>query len=207
MANKDLQELINALKDVRDALPEALASTATSMSLTGKALAERTIKDKGFGESYSTTSMPAYFFKGFKGKNGTTYLPQYLNKRGLAYIESIEKRQAQENKKNKTSFRAKISWAELRKAQGLQTGHVDLTYSGKMWAGMFPQEVIVEGYKYIAPLGATNKEAQDKMNWNFEQYGDFIGATLTSDNLDMIYNVGIDELMRFIDEKMGWAKG
>lgn len=207
MANKDLQELINALKDVRDALPEALASTATSMSLTAKALAERTIKDKGFGEKYSTASMPAYFYKGFTGKNGTTYLPQYLNKRGLAYIEKIEKQQAQENKKNKTSYRAKISWAEFRKAQGLQTGHVDLTYSGKMWAGMFPQDVVVEGFKYIAPLGNNTKEGQDKMNWNFEQYGDFIGATLTGDNLDLIYNVGIDELMRFIDDKLGRAKG
>ena len=205
MANKDLQELIIALKGVRDALPEALASTATSMSLTAKALAERTIKDKGFGENYSAAQMPAYFFKGFTGKGGT-YLPKYLNKRGLAYIEKIEKQQAKENRQNKTNYRARISWAELRKAQGLQTAHVDLTYSGKMWAGMFPQDVVVEGYKYIAPLGANNKQAQDEMNYNFERYGDFIGATLTGDNLDMLYNVGIDELVRFLDDKMGWAK-
>lgn len=206
MANQDLQDLINAMKDVRDALPAALSSTATSMSLTAKALAERTIKDKGFGETYSTAQMPAYFYKGFTGKNGITYLPKNLNKRGLAYIDAREKQQAQENKANGTNYRARISWQDFRKSQGLQVGHVDLTYSGKMWAGMFPQEVQIEGYKYIAPLGANNEEAQNKMNWNFEQYGDFIGATLTGDNLDLIYQVGIDELVRFLDEKMGWAK-
>lgn len=205
MAGKDLQELINALKAVRDELPQALASTATSMSLAAKALAERTIKDKGFGEVYSAAQMPSYFFKGFTS-NGKIYPPKYLNKRGLAYIESVEKQQAKENRQNKTDFRARLSWAELRKAQGLQTGHVDLTYSGKMWAGMFPQDVIVEGYKYIAPLGGNNKEAQDEMTYNFERYGDFIGATLTGDNLDMLYNVGIEELVRFLDNKIGWAK-
>ena len=60
----NLKELIEKFKAIRDALPEVLPDVATSMSLTAKAIAERTIKDKGFGELYSDTEVPAWFFKG-----------------------------------------------------------------------------------------------------------------------------------------------
>ena len=45
------------------------------------------------------------------------------------------------------------------------------------------------------------------MNWNYERYGDFIGKVLTGDNLDTLYNVAYDELVRLMDEKLGWKKG
>lgn len=199
---KDIQQLINELKDVRDALPEALKNVATSMSLTGKAMAERSIKDKGFGQVYSAAEIPAYFFKGFTSKKGKTYLPKYINNRGLKAIEDVEKEQAKENRQNDTNFRARMSFKELRKAQGLPIDHVDLTYSGKMWAGMGPLPVEVNGYEYVAPLGGFNNEAQDKMNWNYQRYGDFMAEALTGDYLEKIYEIGISELMRFMGDKL-----
>ena len=48
-----LRDLINNLKDIEEALPEVLKQSATVMAHDGKALAERIIKDKGFGEVYS----------------------------------------------------------------------------------------------------------------------------------------------------------
>lgn len=202
---QDLQLLINALKDVRDVLPQVLGDVATSMSLTAKALAERKIKDIGFNQVYSTATVPAYFMTGFKGKNGKTYTAKHINNRGRDYVKAVESDQAKMNRQMKTNYRARISWKEFREAQGLPSSHVDLTYSGKMWAGMFPQEVERIDWEFTAPLGGSNKEAQDKMNWNYERYGDFIGEVLTGDVLDKIYEIGISEMIRLIDDKLGWA--
>lgn len=187
--DQDLQILINQLKAVRDELPAVLSDAATSMSMTAKALAERTIKDKGFGDEYSLSQLPLWFLKG-----------KQLNNRGIKYIEQQYK-DASKSKEAPTG-----NWREFRQAQGLQTNYVDLTYSGKMWAGMFPQEVQVDGYKYIAPLGNNSQEGQDKMNWNYERYGDFIGATLTGENFDLLVQVGIDEIVRLLNEKVDWEK-
>ena len=176
----DLKELIVKFKALRDALPEVMPAVATSVSLSAKAIAERTIKDKGFGELYSAVDVPAWFLEG-----------KQLNNSGKNFLDNI----------NESDYPF-TNWGELRKAQGLQNSHVDLTYSGKMWAGMFPQDVEVTGVRYIAPLGNNNKEGQNKMNWNFDRYGDFVGRTLTGDNLDLLYNVAFDELVRLIDEKI-----
>lgn len=180
----DFDDILNKLKEIRDALPAVLLETATSMSLTAKAVAERTIKDKGFGASYSSEKYPVWFLDG-----------KELNKTGIAFIESVKKGV-------KDDEVAESNWAEFRGAQGLQNKYVDLTYTGKMWAGMFPQEARIENYNYIAPLGHNNLEGQKKMDYNFKRYGDFIGSTLTGDNLDLLYTVMSDEIYRLIDEKL-----
>lgn len=180
----DLADLIKQLKAFRDAIPEVMPQVATSVSMSAKALAERTIKDKGFGFMYSQVDVPAWFFKG-----------KELNKRGLAYIESLEKNADDENP-------ALTNWGEFRSSQGLQSKFVDLTYSGKMFASMYPQDVQIDLFKYVAPLGSTNKEGRDKMNYNYERYGDFIGEALKGDNEDILYNVAYDELVRLLDEKL-----
>lgn len=179
------EELIEAMKAIREALPETLKETATSVSMSAKAIAERTIKDVGFGASYSTNEYPVWFLKG-----------KELSKRGTSFIYSVE------TEAEKMDIDAEANWAQFRGAQGLQTGFVDLTYSGKMWSGMFPQEVEVDGFRYVAPLGHNNKEGQKTMNYNYERYGDFIGSTLTGDNLDALYQIATDEIFRLIDEKL-----
>ena len=83
----EFKELILAFKAVRDALPEVLPQAATSVSMAGKALAERTVNDKGFGEEYSTSQVPAWFLKG-----------KELNKRGAAFVASLEKKASKEDK-------------------------------------------------------------------------------------------------------------
>ena len=181
----DLSELIKRLKAFRDAIPDVMPQVATSVSMSAKALAERTIKDKGFGKTYSTTEVPAFLFYG-----------KELNKRGKTYIETLEKNADEENP-------ATTNWGEFRAAQGLQNKFVDLTYSGKMWSSMFPQDVQVDLFRYVAPLGSTNKEGQNKMNWNYDRYGDFIYDTLKStDADDVLHDIAYDELVRLLDEKL-----
>ena len=186
---KEFRELIAAFKAVRDALPEVLPQAATSVSMAGKALAERTVKDKGFGEAYSTSEVPAWFFKG-----------KELNKRGAAFVANLEKQAAEKNKL------ALSNWGEFRQAQGLQINYVDLTYSGEMWRGLFPQDVQVEDFRYIAPLGSTTVAGQKKLNWQYERYGNFFAKVLTGDNLDAMYKVAFDELVRLLDEKIQFKK-
>lgn len=55
-------------------------------------------------------------------------------------------------------------------------------------------------YKVYSPLGATNKEAQDKMNYNRERYGDFIGKALGDKERETLTNVVIDEVAAVLDQ-------
>lgn len=181
----EFDDLIEIMKAVRDALPEAISEAAVSVSLTAKAVAERTIKEKGFGKTYSQEEYPVWFLAG-----------KELNKKGTYFIESVKE------EADRMDIDPTANWEQFRGAQGLQTGFVDLSYSNKMWAGMFPGDVKVDGTRYIAPLGHNNREGQAKMNYNYERYGDFIGSTLTGENLDLLYTVASDEIYRLIDEKL-----
>lgn len=178
---EDINALLDKLKGFRDRLPEVLPDIATTVSLSGKALAEREIKDKGFGAGYNKAyRLPVNYFEG-----------KELNAQGLAYLRGQSLKQEG------------VNWAEFRDAQGLQTQYVDLTYSGQMWAGMFPQEVEVNLFHYTAPLGNNTVEGQNKMNWNHARYGDFIGAILTGDNLEALKRIGRDELTQIMDRELG----
>lgn len=168
MANID--ELREKLKFLLQNLPEMAKPVATEMSLTGKALAERIIKDKGFGKEYSDTQLPNWFLKG-KG----------LNKKG-----------------EKAVTKGAQTWKEVRKEAGLQIDYVDLSYSNEMWRGMLPQEPIVNGATVVAPLAHNNTAGQNKMDWNRARYGDFIGAVLKEEQRDLIAEVGTDGLARIV---------
>ena len=185
---EDISALIAKLEEFRDMLPTVLPDVATSVSMAGKALAERVTKEKGFGKTYSTTKVPAWFMDG-----------KELNGKGLTYLSNLKEKATDEEP-------AETNWGEFRAAQGLQTDHVDLSYTNKMWAGMFPQEVQVNLFEYVAPLGNNTTEGQNKMNWNYERFGDYIGKVLTGDNRDIMYDVAYDELVRLMDDKLGWIK-
>lgn len=177
----DLNDLKQTLQRIIEALPEVLPQVATSMSLTAKAVSERIIKDRGFGYTYSENEFPVWFLTG-----------KELNGRGLNFIKTVQK------EAETLDIDPTANWMQFRGAQGLQTAFVDLTYSGKMWAGMFPQAVKVDGTQYIAPLGNNTVEGQQKMNWNYERYNDFLGAALSGEGIDTVYDVGYAEFMRLL---------
>ena len=188
---KDFSLLIKAFEEARDALDAVLPDVATSVSLAAKGFSQRTIMERGFGETYSSGEIPIYFLTGFTGKNGITYHPKTKSKRGDKFLEG-KKKQGENT----------VSYSELRQAEGLQINFVDLTFSGEMWRNMFPREVIVEGNYYIAPLGCNTKDGQNKLNWNYERYGNFFAKILTGDNLKLMYEVANAELERFLQEKL-----
>ena len=169
-----LRDLINNLKAIEKELPEILRQSATVMAHDGKALAERIIIDKGFGESYSTNEIPSYWLYG-----------KELNASGKTYLDNLEGEGT--------------NWGEFRKAQGRQNGHVDLNYSTRMWKGMRPDEVQQNGNIFICFMGHNDNEGRNKMNWNFDRYGDFIGKALIGQE-DVLFEIAEENIFKLLEK-------
>ena len=175
-----IQELIHKLKSVQDNLDLILMDSASVMAHDAKGLAERIIKEKGFGASYSTKTYPAFFFYG-----------KQLNAKGSAYLETIQDDPESEG----------TNWGLFRKAQGLQNSHVDLTYTTRMWKGMRPDEPQKEGSRYFCYMGHNDQEGQKKMNWNYERYGHFLGKALEGQE-EILREVAEENIRNLIEETL-----
>ena len=168
-----IRDLIENLKDIEKELPEVLKQSATVMAHDAKARAERIIKDKGFGETYSTKEIPPFRLYG-----------KEIRASGKSYLDSLDGEGT--------------NWGEFRKAQGLQNKHVDLAYTTRMWKGMRPDEVIEKDGKYICWMGHNDNEGRNKMNWNFERYGDFIGKALEGQE-DVLHDVTVENIFLLLN--------
>lgn len=179
---QELGTLLAALKQLKNELPEVLGSTAESMAATAKALAQLTIEKEAILGRYSTGVVPAFWLHG-----------KELNTRGTSFLSKVMKSKDPSNRV--------ANWAQLRAAQGLQTNHVDLTYSGEMWRGLMPQPYRVDGTMYYSDLAHNNKAGQDKLNWNRQRYGNFVMKALnTVDNQEAIKAVLNEEMKRFFSK-------
>ena len=173
--SRNIDELIRNLQKLEDGIHGVLLKTASVMAHDGKSLAERTIKDRGFGAKYSNNPIPAFYMYG-----------KELNKSGRNYLDNSDE---------------PVNWKGFRQSQGLQTNHVDLAYSTRMWKGMRPDDPINEGSFYFCYLGHNDQEGRNKMNWNFERYGDFIGKALEGQE-ELLKDVAIENLGNFIEEML-----
>jgi hypothetical protein len=197
----DINALKEKLKQIEEAVLQKAPEIAITLTLSAKALAERNIKDKGFGYKYSQNKIPAWFLHGKElNQKGT----KFLQDRGVdagtgAQGEPKKKRRKKGETAEPGQFDKTTNWAEFRSAQGLQNAFVDLSYSNKMFANMQPVRVEQKGDLFLAPLGATNIEAQDKMNWNRDRYGDFIGKALTEEDRNTLTDVVVGEVVAIID--------
>lgn len=158
---KSLNDLKQSLIKARDAVPALLFESAKEYALNIKASAEMKIRSEGVGQ-YSKHKVSAYAFIG-----------KELNNSGSSYIDGLIKKK-KEDKENGDSEDYMLTWGDFREVQGLQSSHVDLSYSNEMWRGMLPGPVLQKGNEYISRLAHTNEEGQRKMNANYNRYGDFI---------------------------------
>lgn len=195
----DFKERLN---QIRLAIENKLPDIAITMTLSAKALAERRIKDVGFGEMYSENKIPAWFLHGKElNQKGTKFLmDRGVNPETGEQGETKKKRRKKKGDPDPGNFDKMTNWSEFRAAQGLPIDHVDLSYSNKMWANMQPMKPYQSLYITYSPLGATNKEAQEKMNWNRDRYGDFIGKALTVEDRQTLTDVVSDEIRKVISE-------
>lgn len=184
-----IEELKAQIHQVRQQLFQQLPDIALRNTIIAKGMAEKNIREIGFGAKYSGNKLPAWFFDG-KQKSDA----------GKAYIKRVEKR----DEKNATTKNGVITyaedsgmtWAELRQAEGLPIDHVDLGFTNKMWAGLGPQEPYFRGTMIICPLGGSTREVVDKLNWNRQRYGDFLGRVLGETELEMLTLVARNRLKK-----------
>ena len=111
------------------------------------------IKTSGIGQ-YSSKRYPAYFLKG-----------KELNSSGGSFIDA------------KIKANQRINWADLRQAQGLQVGFVDVYYSGQMLNSTGIDRNNSASYRYYAIIGGRNDEARKKLYQNSVRYGSFLYPT------------------------------
>ncbi len=198
----DLKDLKERIKQIREAVENKLPDIAITLTLSAKAIAERNIKEKGFGAKYSETKVPAWFLHGKElNARGTKFLEDHgVNPQTGAQGEGKKKRRKKKGDPDPGTFDRFTNWGEFRGAQGLQNMFVDLSYSNKMFANMQPVRIEQQGHIYRAPLGATNVEAQDKMNWNRDRYGDFIGKALSDQDRNTLTDVVVNEVVTILDQ-------
>jgi hypothetical protein len=151
------KELKTRLRTLAKNLEIELQNAAEAAALDAKTLSYRAVTSKGFGETYSENYIPAYWLDG-----------KELNNKGKAYVK--RKKKAKEG----------VNWKGFREAQGLQTAFVDLQYTGFMWRKFGIVRTEKKGSIYISYLGGTDGETQQKLDWNFERYGDFINESLSA---------------------------
>jgi hypothetical protein len=189
-----LADLKSKFQQLKTAVVAKLPDVAATLALSAKAIAERKIKDVGFGALYSENRIPAWYLDG-----------KELNAAGLVYLQTKKKQDA---KNTKTVKGIKIypedygvNWKEFRNAQGLQTGHVDLTYTGFMFSNMQPVRFAPnsDGTIVQAMLGATNVEDQLKMDYNRDRYGDFVRQAISSEDDATLQNVVGEEIKKIIN--------
>jgi len=142
------EQFIEQLKALQKALQTEGLKIAQKMALTGKSLVQERIQREGLpGEQYSTNEMPTFLWE-----------DQVRNAGGTKYLED----------------NSSGTWGNFRKAQGLNSSFVDLTYSGRMFNGLRPIKKFATGTTFEVHMGGTDQEVDNKLMWNIERYGDFL---------------------------------
>lgn len=188
----DISELKARIIQARQALMNALPQIATQNTIVAKALAERKIREAGFGAVYSNHLVPAWHFLGLeKSKAGEAFI-----KKKEAYDEKNAK--IVDGKKVYASD-AGITWAQLRQAEGLPVDHVDLSFTNKMWAGFVPQQPFMQGNVMVCPLAGNSIEVINKLSSNYKHYGDFIGKVLGPPEIEIMTTAIAEQVKNLIN--------
>lgn len=154
MAKLPISDLIQRLEAVKFSLEQQAQDIVTIAAMDLKGLAETNILQKGVA-LYAPTKLPTFWWKG-----------RQLNQRGSQWLAD-----------NKWG-----SWAEFRKAQGLQVAYVDLFYSGHMWHNTAVIRVEKVGTVVYAYLGGQDKKAADHLFYMSVLYGTFITASVSNED-------------------------
>jgi hypothetical protein len=183
----DISELQRQIREARQAVLNALPEIATENAINAKALAERKIRQVGFGAKYSGNRVPAFYFIG-----------EELNAQGRKYLEDkIKKDEKETHVQDGVKFYSEdngLTWGEFRKAQGLQADHVDLGYTNKMWAGLVPEAPFYQEGKIICRLAGNSVEVINKLSWNYKHYGDFFAKVFGPPELQALTAATVDRI-------------
>jgi len=170
-----IEDLQKQLANVRQQLLQALPDIAINNTIVARELIEKKIRKVGFGVMYSQNKVPAWFF-----------LNKTLNNTGKKFIQS------------KIDAGEETNWAELKAAEGLPTGHVDLSHTNKMWASLTPMAPEISGNRIIVGLGSNNKISAAVLNYNRDRYGDFLGIVLGPAEMKVLGDTVLGKVKRIL---------
>lgn len=146
----------------------------SQMASDGKALVNlRIVRDGLPDKTYSKKPFPTYFHKN-----------KVLNQGGTKYIE--------ENPMG--------TWGDFRKAQGLKSDKVNLSYTSRMWSAIGVTKRRMEGGTFVAELGATDRETEAVLQHNQERYGNFLVPNEQEKKL--VDKVAEDAIIRIINKHL-----
>jgi hypothetical protein len=175
----NLDEFIRRMNQLKSEIEKQAGPIMERTAISAKGLIERRIIEKGIGKYSEKKSAPAFYFYG-KGNDKT---------KEANFIKEKSKRV---NKKPQYT-----NWKEFRESQGLQTNHVDLSFSRRMWNNVKVTNLTKQGLRFIATLSNDQPEEEKKMEWNTDRYGEFLK---TNDQEEQILANALNgELQRAID--------
>lgn len=156
---KTLDDLIDKLKEMRDGIAKDAEQVSQRMAMDYKEAVVRRLQDQGIeGESYSDAGVPAYMYSNDKWSNS------------YARLNSGFDRMISDKKKKKEL----VSWKDVRRSQGRQVEKVDFRFSGRTLNNLTIVKTEIDKHKAITYLGATQQETQDRLNYGYSMYGDFL---------------------------------
>lgn len=145
-----VQDAINRIEQFKQELVTAMPAISTEVAGLFLSAKIQQIRKTGVG-NYSTALYSAHRLKG-----------KELNSAGKTFLdEKIKKRE-------------KTNWAQLRKAQGLQTSFVDVYYSGQMLDSTGIERANSASFRYYSIIGGRNDESKKKLAYNRIRYGRFL---------------------------------
>ena len=116
-------------------------------------------------------------------------------KRGLNWVTI--KRQG----RNIHLFELKGGYKQLRRLDGLQTGHKDFTYSSIMWNSFGVKRTVNSKGKVVVTIGGKTQDSQDRIDWNSKREGVEI-INISDQELDKLAKQ-IDQQMQKYINKVG----
>ena len=147
-----IEQAISRLDNLIANYDSVIAKLCETMALEAQAIIIDRIQKYGItGRRYSANPLPVFFFEG-----------RELNSPGAALLKRKDKR------------KEGVSYEEWRKANGLQTDHIDLSFSNRMWEKLVIVGTFKEGDVVKTIIAGGDQSTKDKLKWNTERFGEFL---------------------------------
>lgn len=161
----NIDDLINNLTKLEENIKAELPRIAEEHA--GNALAEvwQQIETEGAKEGAQYSKEPMYASESIFNRKGAF--------KGRGKTGKTKKASGEPHR----SMYLQVGYEELRQVQGLPTNVVNLEYTGRLHQNMKVLDVIQEGTKVQAIVGATNEENKKKLNGLNKKFGDFLAIT------------------------------
>lgn len=203
MAKKNLLDLIKALDLLEKEIIKEGPKISEEVAVNASALAIHRIQREGItGKTYSTNMMFATqsmfnrkaAFKPTevptKGKPGTT-----KKKKRLVWIKFKNARKAV------PVMILPGGYKQFRGLNGLQSAHVDLTFTGRMFQNVKILQTKQAGAKFLSIVGVPDPENKAKFAGNRDRFGDFMAPT--KEDQQVINTIPVKRLRTVIKKVLG----